>query len=183
MNLVLRPAEDCVFLTGSAGTGKTLMLSEALKMKLSKLKSRGIDVKIFVTTFHEYTKLLDKYREHYLVNIENILFTGIEQLCHDLNIQITWYEPQSTLNNVVRSLSDKYRDSVVLLLCDEVRTRSSTDWSKLKTCHNVIWLMAINLRSSLVGSDGTMKIVPPTSDDVFSQQLRVKYRNCFQIRK
>jgi len=30
---------------------------------------------------------------------------------------------------------------------------------------------------------GDMKIVSPTSDDVLSKQLRVKYRNCFQIRQ
>ena len=48
---VSRSEKDCVFLTGSAGTGKTLVLSEALKIKLSKLKHRGKDVKIFVTTF------------------------------------------------------------------------------------------------------------------------------------
>ena len=107
-----------MFLSGSAGTGKTLMLSEALKIKLSKVKSRGTDVKIFVTTFYgmDCTELLDKYREHYLVNIENIKFTAIEQLCGDLNIKYDYSNPQSTLNNVVRSLSDKYADSTVILL-------------------------------------------------------------------
>ena len=39
-----------MFLTGSAGTGKTLVLSEALKIKLSWFKFRGTDVKMFVTT-------------------------------------------------------------------------------------------------------------------------------------
>ena len=78
---------DCIFLTGSAGTGKTLMLSEALKIKLSKLKYRGANIKIFVTTYGlNDTMLLDKYREFYFVNIENINFTSIEQLCHDLHI-------------------------------------------------------------------------------------------------
>ena len=67
-----------LFLTGSAGTGKTLVLSEALKIKLSKLKHNGKDVKIFVTTYgYDDTELLDKYRTHYLVNIENINFTNI----------------------------------------------------------------------------------------------------------
>ena len=167
-----------MFLTGSAGTGKTLMLSEALKIKLSKLNHRGTDVKIFVTTFLEYTELLDKYREHYLVNIENINFTDILQLCDDLNIKYVGTEPQSTLNNVVRSLSDKYTDSMVILLCDEVKCWDSSDWSNMKTCHNVIWLLAIN-----PSSDGcNMNIVYPTSEDVLSQQLQVKYRNCHQIR-
>ena len=163
-----------MFLTGSAGTGKTLMLSEALKIKLSKLKSRGTDVKIFVTTYDgTETKLLDKYREHYLVNIKNINFIG------DLNIKKYNTKPQSTMNNVVRSLSDKYTDSSVILLCDEVRCDESADWSNLKTCHNVIWLLAINPSRR---TNDHMNIVYPTSDDVLSQQLQVKYRNCHQIR-
>ena len=56
---VSRPEEVCVFLAGSAGTGKTLMLSEALKIKVSRLRNRGTDVKIFVTTFDDLnTELL-----------------------------------------------------------------------------------------------------------------------------
>ena len=78
---VSRPEEDCLFLTGSAGTGKTLMLSEALKIKLSKLKHRGADVKIFVTTFDDdNTELLDKFRRHYLFNMGDIIFTDMRQL-------------------------------------------------------------------------------------------------------
>merc|ERR1719348_2223338 len=74
LEIVSRSFKDCLFLTGSAGTGKTLMLSEALKIKLAKLKHRGTDVKIFVTTFHTWEKeLLDKYRTHYLINIEKEL--------------------------------------------------------------------------------------------------------------
>ena len=156
------------------------MLSEALKIKLSMLKHRGIDVKIFVTTYEDYdTELLDKYRGKYLVNIENINFTDIEQLCDDLNIKFEYREPQSTMNNVVRSLSDKYTDSLVILLCDEVMCYKSPDWSEMKTCHNVVWLMAINPRSRYAVD---MNIVYPTSYVVLSQQLGVKYRNCYQIR-
>jgi len=137
---VSRPEEDCLFLTGSAGTGKTLMLSEALKIKLSKLKHRGTDVKIFVTTYSSSnTELLDKYKQHYLINIADINFTDMRQLCHDLNIEYDYEDPQSTMTNVVRSLSDKYTDSQVILLCDEVKCWKLPDWSNMETCHNVIW--------------------------------------------
>merc|ERR1719270_2122049 len=83
------------------------------------------------------------------------------------------------MTNVVRSLSDEYPDSLVILLCDEVKCNESLDWSNMETCHNVIWCMAINPRSNCFD----MKIVPPTSDDVLSQQLQFKYRNCHQIRQ
>ena len=178
---VSRPEEYCVFLTGSSGTGKTLMIAEALKIKLSKLKYRGIDVKTFVTVFsHWNMELLKKYREYYLVNLENINFTDIKQLCGDLNMTFDEYEPQSSssMNKVVRSLSDKYTDKMVILLCDEVQCRSS-DWSNMEKCHNVIWLLAINPMNMRFND---MNIKYPTSNDVLTQQLRVKYRNCHQIR-
>jgi len=177
--IVSRSVKDCVFLTGSAGTGKTLMLSEALKIKLSMLKHRGtdIDIKIFVTTFGGWeTELLDKYRKQYLVNIENINLTRINQLCGDLNVEFNYDNPQSTMNNVVMSLSEKYTDNLVILLCDEVFCGASSDWNKMKTCHNVVWLMAIN-------PDGCSNMVPPTLENVLSEHLLIKYRNCVQIRQ
>ena len=76
-----------------------------------------------------------------------------DQLCLDLNIEYDSWEPQSTMNNVVRSLSDKYTDSLVILLCDEVQCMRSPDWSEMKTCHNVVWLMAINPRSHFYNGD------------------------------
>ena len=79
------------------------------------------------------------------------------------------------MNNVVRSLSDKYTDSLVILLCDEVKCRGSSDWSEMKTCHNVVWLMAIN-------PDSNHGMMPPTSQNVLVRQLLIKYRNCVQIR-
>ena len=81
-----------MFLTGSDGTGKTLILSEALKIKVSKLKHRGADVKIFVTTFNKIQReLLDKYRQQYLANMGDIIFTNIPQLCGDLNMEYDSY--------------------------------------------------------------------------------------------
>ena len=156
------------------------MLSEALKIKLSKLKHRGDDVQIIVTISSSYyTELLDKYRQHYLVNMGDIIFTNIEQLCLDLNIKHSSTDSQSTMTNVVRSLSNTYAESLVILLWDEVMCFESPDWSNMETCHNVIWLMAINPQG---GGVGNMNIVSPTSDDVLCQQLYIKYRNCFQIR-
>ena len=39
--------ETCLFVWGSAGTGKTLILVEALKMKMSKLLHMGKTARIF----------------------------------------------------------------------------------------------------------------------------------------
>ena len=228
---VSRPERECLLLTGSAGTGKTVMLAEALKIKVSKLKQQNTDtdVKIFVTTFHaEKDELLDKYRNNYLVNIENINTTNIEDLSSDLNVGQDFATPrgrslslshnfdikkddatpqrrsvslshnlsnknikkkdvtiqrtslsthQKTLQKVVRSLSAKYTDSVVILLCDEVQCWDSSNWSDMKTCHNVIWLLAFN-------PCGDFQNMVPSDfdDDVLFRQLLIRYRNCYQIR-
>ena len=123
------------------------------------------------------TELADKYRKHYLVNIDTINFNKMKHLCDGLNIKYERTKPQETMNNVVKSLSDKYKDRLVILLCDEMDSWFLSDWSNMKkTCHNVIWLIAINPRGI------PHNMILPTSDDVIKKQLFVKYRNCYQIR-
>ena len=53
---------------GSAGTGKTLILCEALKIKLSQLQSQGRRVRILVTTYNDKrsTNLLNNLKTKYL---------------------------------------------------------------------------------------------------------------------
>ena len=55
-----------VFLWGSSGTGKTLMLCEALKIKISQLRRRGKkDVRVFVTAMGGEEILLIKHGPKY----------------------------------------------------------------------------------------------------------------------
>ena len=107
---------------GSAGTGKTLILTETLKIKLSKLLSLGRRVRILATTFINYgtTELRINFTSKYLVNMKNIEVMSLEKLCHDLNIKYKKSTPRDTINRVITSLSDKYTDTVTLLLVDEV---------------------------------------------------------------
>ena len=60
---------------GSAGTGKTPMLVEALKIKLSKLVSQGRRVRILATTFDDKrtTELLNNFKSKYLVKASVIV--------------------------------------------------------------------------------------------------------------
>ena len=159
------------------------MLSECLKIKLSKFKENGAIVQIFVTTFSSHDELLHKYRQHFLVNVQDdISFTSISKLCSSLKIEKS--ASLQTLKSVVSTLSQKYSDRVTILLCDEIETWRSVeaDWSSMKTSKNVVWLLAFNPRSTVGIGEINMKIVPPMSDDVISQQLLIKYRNCSQIR-
>ena len=178
--LVERSENECLFLTGSAGTGKTLLLTESLKIKLSKLQAKKIDVKILVSTFYDFnSELLAIYKQHYLKNISNVEFTNMNKLCSDLKTNFDGDDPQNTIKNLLTSLSVKYSESFVILLCDEVRNNWKIgDWNDMVTCHNVIWLLAVNPRSY----EGPYKIKVPTSKDVISEQLLINYRNCYQIR-
>ena len=73
---------------GSAGTGKTLILMEALKIKLSKLLRLGKRVRILATTYDDdNTELQKKYVEKYLVNMKDVEVMGLGKLCRDLNIK------------------------------------------------------------------------------------------------
>ena len=135
---------------GSAGTGKTLILMEALKIILSKLLSQGRRVRILATGFYGYdtTELMNNFRNKYLVNMKNIEVMDLYKLCSELNIENNYEPPRDKLprlilnildkfpnldidfgqspldilNRVITSLSDKYRDTdiVTLLLVDEV---------------------------------------------------------------
>ena len=64
--------DTCLFVYGSAGTGKTSMLMEALKIKLSKLLSQERRVRILATTLVENFELLNNFKSKYLVNMKNI---------------------------------------------------------------------------------------------------------------
>ena len=101
---------------GSAGTGKTLILCEALKIKLSQLLSQGRRVRILATTFDDSntTELRNNFRTKYLVNIKNIEVMDLEELCRDLNIEWNYQTPRDKINRVITSLSDKYPDEITL---------------------------------------------------------------------
>ena len=59
-----------VFLWGTNGTGKTLMLCEGVKMKMSRCKQDGREVRVFVTTYEDKAaELLKDLKRKYLPNL------------------------------------------------------------------------------------------------------------------
>ena len=170
---------------GSAGTGKTLILCEALKIKLSQLLSQGRRVRILATGFHDdkTTKLLNNFRTKYLVNMKNIEVMDLEKLSLELNIRFRYCSPRDTLNRVITSLSDKYPDVVTLLLIDEVypsdNKQTTPDWRQLEVRENVIWLLGLSPRATKATS---IEVLPPANSSVLTQALIYKHRNCPQIR-
>ena len=101
--------DTCLFVYGSAGTGKTLILMEALKIKLSKLLSQGRRVRILATTFFDKraTKLRNNLKTKYLVNMKNIEVIPLEKLCRELDIYYNnGYTPRDTINRVITSIRE-----------------------------------------------------------------------------
>ena len=170
---------------GSAGTGKTLILCEALKIKLSQLRSQGRRVRILASTFVNELELLNNFRSKYLVNMKDIEVMGLKDLCRELNIEYNYEKetPRDTINRVITSLSEKYPDDVTLLLVDEVRPcaseQTTPDWRDLEVRENVIWLLGLS--PSALGATST-EVLPPVNSSVLTRPLIYKHRNCPQIR-
>ena len=171
---------------GSAGTGKTLILCEALKIKLSQLLSQGRRVRILATTLdNSDTELLNNFRTKHLVNMKDIEVLGLKELCRELKIKHNHDTPRDTINRVIVSLSNKSRktDTVTLLLVDEVfpcfREQTTPDWRDLEVRENVIWLLGLSPRAYRATST---EVLPPVNSSVLTRPLIYKHRNCPQIR-
>ena len=61
-----------LFLWGTSGTGKTLMLAEGVKMKRSRCKQEGQEVRVFVTTYEDSEELLRDLERKYLPGIAGL---------------------------------------------------------------------------------------------------------------
>ena len=185
---------------GSAGTGKTLILTEALKIKLSKLLSQGRRVRILATTFFDRRaeKLRSNLKTKYFVNVKNVEVMSLKEVCRDLDIYYNnGYTPRDTINKVITSLSDKYRDTdtITLLLVDEVwpsgYDQPTPDWRHLKVRENVIWLLGLAPRTLEPASfychldpsfATSINVLSPLNNFVLTRHLVIKHRNCSQIR-
>ena len=96
---------------GSAGTGKTLILMEALKIKLSKLLSQGRKVRVLATTYYdENRELLKKFSDKYLVNMKNIEVMELRKV----------YEQVLFLN---RDEMEYYKGQITLLLRSKIKKK------------------------------------------------------------
>ena len=181
--------DTCLFVYGSAGTGKTLILMEALKIKLSQILSEGKRVRILATTFHHRLtiELLNNFRTKYLVNMNKIEVMDLETLiCQELNIKYDMKNDFSTpcekINRVITLLSKKYPDIVTLLLVDEVppcKYKQTPDWRHLVVRENVIWLLGL---SPWAKNANPSEVFPPINRSILTRHLIFKHRNCPQIR-
>ena len=178
-----------LLLFGSSGTGKTLLLCEALKIKICKLKRREMKIKVFVTTFEWMAELiLQKIKDEYLNTLaEEISFIGLRELCKTLDVEYDSFKAQATLNHVIPALSAQHEDAQVLLLCDELwccSSRAEPIWSEIATPDNVHWFIALNPSTDPIAKYGKqVEISLPTCEDVHCFQLLEKHRNSLPIKE
>ena len=74
-----------VILYGSSGTGKTLLLVECVKMKVSQYEHKGKPLKIIISTYISDTKQLiqdfkEKYNLEYLKEKHDVTFANMFEL-------------------------------------------------------------------------------------------------------
>ena len=75
-----------IFLWGSSGTGKTIILAEVLKMKISHYNKKGIKLNIFVTSYMAASgsQLMEDFKQKYLAHLPfecQIQFLPFNLLC------------------------------------------------------------------------------------------------------
>ena len=75
-----------IFLWGSSGTGKTIILTEILKMKISHYKKKHIKLNIFVTSYMagSGSQLIEDFKQKYLAHLPyecQIQFLPFNMLC------------------------------------------------------------------------------------------------------
>ena len=75
-----------IFLWGSSGTGKTIILTEVLKMKISHYIKKDIKLNIFVTSYMAASgsKLIEDFKQKYLVHLPTeceVQFIPFNLLC------------------------------------------------------------------------------------------------------
>ena len=85
-----------VFLWGSSGTGKTLLLVEILKMYLAHFKLKNVRTRVLVIVYHvrvsDDCKLIENLKEKYLTlgkNEADFQVMTFNQACKGMNLWLT----------------------------------------------------------------------------------------------
>ena len=84
--MVAKDQPKNIFLWGSSGTGKTIVLTEVLKMKISYYKRIDIKLNIFVTSYMAASRsqLIVDFKQKYLAHLPSecqVQFSPLYFLC------------------------------------------------------------------------------------------------------
>ena len=174
-----------IFLWGSHGAGKTLLLVEALLMKISQYRREGRQVEVIVTSFEAYSSddpLMKDFIEKYLFSLvqqDNVRIVPCRVLCEELGIKYDFGQPQSTLTSLLPRLAAS--PPLTLLLEDETPPGGG-NWTSFQPCDNLDFMIALAPWSR--GSGRVYQVTPPADQQlVLTRQLLTPHRNCHQIRQ
>ena len=181
-----------VFLWGTSGSGKTLLLAEALKMRVSQLRRMGQQVNVIISAMTNIDLLLSEIRAKYLpelTNMDNVRFLPLPDLARELKCDHDTAHPQQYIETILNSLSAQNSSNPchTLLLVDEVNPMSKdekanelckADWSNLTTKDQVDCLISLQ---TYTDSKTLYHVVPPCNNFIVSQQTLTPHRNCAGI--
>ena len=175
-----------MFLYGSSGTGKTLLSSEAVKIKLSQFKQENKPVRVIVTSYYYRDEkiLLENFRTQYFPNMKDIRVLPLEELCKELRSKYYYCHPKENINNTVMKLSED-KEVTTIFMCDEIYPCDSSgqttpDWSNIRVEDNIVWVLSVRPASSSYEMS-SMK-PPPQSSKILTIKLVHGHRNCKEIR-
>jgi len=170
-----------VFLSGSAGTGKTLSAVEMAKIMQCQPDWR--EKPVIVTNFMLSTELEKNYKNKYFANIDNVEIVDIRDLKKQLNVGTNQLDyPVQTVNALISGLTSKYPGGC-LLLCDEVwpcSKHEEPDWSRLTVNNTISWIIIVRPITT-TDYHKPVVITPPSGPSVLARQLLTKHRNCRDI--
>lgn len=192
-----------IFVWGSSGTGKTVMLAEAVKIRVSQYKQQGKDVRVIISTSNtlsEGAPLWRDLQEMYLKDITGIksirFVKNLTKLAMELKADPAAGHPQTQIGNIVAALS---QDTSVhtILVADEVWPQGihgrgkkegcklcveGVDWGALAPSDGVDLFMALSTLSMGFLSR-PVEIVPPRHPDIQPWKLNTPHRNSAAIRQ
>ena len=206
IDLVASKKAKNVFLWGSSGTGKTVMLAEAVKIRASQCKQEGKDVRVIISTsssLSEGAPLWRDLQQMYLKDIPGIMsirfVKNLAKLSKELNADPSIGHPQAQIQNILAALS---QDSSVhtILVADEVWPDTThykgrktgcklcvegVDWGSLAPSDGVDLFMALS--TLCMGVSGhrhqDFNIVPPRHPEIQPWKLDTPHRNSPAIRQ
>ena len=171
-----------LFLYGSHGTGKTLILCQVLLMKMASYKRQDRRVRVIASTWKEDSKLLKDFQEIYLPILagdETVRIIPIQVLCNQHKIEYIYSNPILVINSLTAALAMSGIQTV--LLVDDVspvgKKDTPYDWTAIKTYPTVDCLLACN-----PGSNHTQHhtMTPPNTTTV-AHHLLSQHINCQKI--
>ena len=185
-----------VLLAGSSGTGKTIVLAEAMNMRIAHYIRQKVPLNIIIAVWNnKANRLLDDLNEKYfsfLLKNDNLKKNGIDIEVHvghkslSDQLRVTYKDGTNPnvdeINALLQSVS-KYAKKKTLFFLDELSlevTNGIQDFRRLTgELENIDFFMAVSPWNDKANIK--FEFVPPESNRILARQLYGCHRNSVQI--